>query len=356
MVRDPVRPPAAPRAGAGEGQRHLGDLLDSQRLRPRAARADPRRPAQRADRPGPEPPAGQHRHRGRAARATSTDAGRDRRRRRTRRSRAGGPAARRGGGGDARRRRGQPLDAGAGVVKALHPFCKLGGRHRTFLEVHLAKSRRTGAPGGRRPCRTSSPPATSRTTPSTSATSTQSGNYGYPGDCSSRRGGASGCAWCRWPATCASPGRRCRSRCSTSRPRRCARACTRAHRLGPGGRGGQRLHRQRPARSACTRWATGTRCRTCCATASWPASCAERPQLKYLLLHNIDTLGLDLDPALLGLHIRQGATPDLRGDHAGASKTAAAGLARVDGQLRLVEGLAMPREEDEFRLSYYNSN
>ena len=31
---------------------------------------------------------------------------------------------------------------GAGVVKSLHPFCKLGGRHRTFLEVHLAKSRK----------------------------------------------------------------------------------------------------------------------------------------------------------------------------------------------------------------------
>src|SRR5262249_7279212 len=31
---------------------------------------------------------------------------------------------------------------GAGVVKALHPFCKLAGRHRTFIEVHLAKSRR----------------------------------------------------------------------------------------------------------------------------------------------------------------------------------------------------------------------
>src|SRR5262249_54290967 len=36
------------------------------------------------------------------------------------------------------------LDQGGGVVKALHPFCKLGGRHRTFLEVHLAKSRRVG--------------------------------------------------------------------------------------------------------------------------------------------------------------------------------------------------------------------
>src|SRR5207247_1926450 len=32
---------------------------------------------------------------------------------------------------------------GAGVVKALHPFCRLAGRHRTFIETHLAKSRRT---------------------------------------------------------------------------------------------------------------------------------------------------------------------------------------------------------------------
>jgi UDP-N-acetylglucosamine pyrophosphorylase len=32
------------------------------------------------------------------------------------------------------------------------------------------------------------------------------------------------------------------------------------------------------------------------------------------------------------------------------------GLARVNGQVRLVEGLAMPREEDEFHLRFYNSN
>ena len=31
---------------------------------------------------------------------------------------------------------------GAGVVKALHPFSKLGGKHRSFIEVHLAKTRR----------------------------------------------------------------------------------------------------------------------------------------------------------------------------------------------------------------------
>ena len=82
---------------------------------------------------------------------------------------------------------------------------------------------------------------------------------------------------------------------------------------------------------------------------------AGRPQLKYLLLHNIDTLGASVDPALLGLHIQSGAcltfeviTRRLE-DRGG-------GLARVNGRVRLVEGLAMPREEAEFNLTYYNSN
>jgi len=33
---------------------------------------------------------------------------------------------------------------------------------------------------------------------------------------------------------------------------------------------------------------------------------AGRPQLKYLMLHNIDTCGADVDPALLGQHLRSG--------------------------------------------------
>ena len=80
----------------------------------------------------------------------------------------------------------------------------------------------------------------------------------------------------------------------------------------------------------------------------------QRPQLKYLLLHNIDTLGADLDPGLLGRHIRSEAClsfeviPRRIDDRGG-------GLARVNGRVRLVEGLAMPREDDEFKLSYYNS-
>src|SRR5262249_20103812 len=60
------------------------------------------------------------------------------------------------------------------------------------------------------------------------------------------------------------------------------------------------------------------------------------------------------DPALLGLHIDRGSTFSFevitrRIDDRGG------GLARINGQPRLLEGLAVPREEDEFRLSYYNS-
>ncbi|MCB0040623.1 MAG: UTP--glucose-1-phosphate uridylyltransferase, partial [Caldilinea sp.] len=81
---------------------------------------------------------------------------------------------------------------------------------------------------------------------------------------------------------------------------------------------------------------------------------AERPTLRHLLVHNIDTLGADVDPLLLGQHIRSGKalTTEVitrRIDDRGG------GLARVDGQLRLVEGLALPREEIEFNLTYYNS-
>jgi hypothetical protein len=80
----------------------------------------------------------------------------------------------------------------------------------------------------------------------------------------------------------------------------------------------------------------------------------ERPQLKTLLLHNIDTTGANLDPALLGQHLASGATLSFEvitrrlEDRGG-------GLARVDGRTRLVEGLAMPHEELEFGLSYYNT-
>jgi len=80
----------------------------------------------------------------------------------------------------------------------------------------------------------------------------------------------------------------------------------------------------------------------------------DRPQLRWLFLHNIDTVGADLDPALLGRHISDGSClsfeviPRRIEDRGG-------GLARVNGRPRIVEGLALPREADEFRLRFYNT-
>lgn len=78
------------------------------------------------------------------------------------------------------------------------------------------------------------------------------------------------------------------------------------------------------------------------------------PNLKWLMVHNIDTLGVTLDPGILGLASESGATlsfeviPRRIEDRGG-------GLARVGGRLRLLEGLAQPREETEFDLRYYNT-
>jgi galactokinase/mevalonate kinase-like predicted kinase len=78
------------------------------------------------------------------------------------------------------------------------------------------------------------------------------------------------------------------------------------------------------------------------------------PQLQWLLVHNIDTLGAFVAPGVLGQAIESSATlsfeviPRRIDDRGG-------GLAKVSGRLRLLEGLAQPREDTEFRLRYYNT-
>ncbi len=81
----------------------------------------------------------------------------------------------------------------------------------------------------------------------------------------------------------------------------------------------------------------------------------QQPRLRYLLVHNIDTVGVNLDPHILGFHIKQGAaiSVEVISRHV---EDRGGGLARVNGQLRLVEGFALPSERDESVLSFYNSN
>jgi len=241
---------------------------------------------------------------------------------------------------------------GAGVVKALHPFAKLGGRHRSFLETHLAKSRRISRLAG-----ATIPHVFTTSYLTHEPTSTflkEHGNYGYAGPLFLSQGRSVGLrmvptvrdlrfAWEEMPQQVLDQ---------------------------------QQQKVRESGRAALLGWARNTG-EASDYTENLPLQClhpvghwyelpnlfrngalarllAERPQLQTIVLHNIDTLGADVDPAILGQHLNSGAcltfeviTRRLE-DRGG-------GLARIEGRPRLVEGLAMPREEAEFALTYYNT-
>jgi hypothetical protein len=237
---------------------------------------------------------------------------------------------------------------GAGVVKALHPFCKLAGRHRTFLDVHLAKSRRTS--------RLSRVPVPHVITTSY-LTHRQIESFGLD---------------TAGVEAVLSPGKAVGLRLiPMARDLRFAWEELSHQVLDE-----QKQKVRDSLHAALIAWAEqageGEDY-----TDNAPGQCLhpvghwfevanllrngvlerllrERPQLRWLFLHNIDTVGADLDPALLGRHIAGGSCltfemiPRRIEDRGG-------GLARVNGRPRIVEGLAMPREDDEFRLRFYNT-
>ena len=241
---------------------------------------------------------------------------------------------------------------GAGVCKALHPFVRMDGRHRTFIETHLAKSRKRGEEAG-----TTIPHlfTTSYLThgPTSDFLETVD-RYNYPGP------------------LYLSPGRSVGQRMiPTERDLRFAWEEMPQQTLDA-----QQQKMRDSVRSALINWARSEG-EASDYTDNLPLQCLhpvghffevpsmllngtladllkERPQLKTLMLHNIDTLGADVDPALLGHHLNSeaGLTFEVitrRLEDRGG------GLAKVSGKPRLLEGLAMPREKDEFVLSYYNS-
>jgi hypothetical protein len=241
---------------------------------------------------------------------------------------------------------------GAGVVKALHPFARLAGRHRTFLETHLAKSRRVSRLAG------ASVPHVFTTSylthEPTAAFLASYGDYGYEGP------------------LLLSPGRSVGLRMvPTERDLRFAWEEMPQQVLDE-----QQQKVRESLRAALIGWARGAG-EASDYTDNLPLQClhpvghwfeipnlfrngtlaqllAQQPQLKTLLLHNIDTLGANLDPAILGHHLASGAALTFEvitrrlEDRGG-------GLARVNGRPRIVEGLATPREEIDFALTYYNT-
>jgi hypothetical protein len=239
---------------------------------------------------------------------------------------------------------------GAGVVKALNPFCKFAGRHRSFLDVHLAKTRATGRRAG------VAVPHVVTTSHLTHDQIAAALGRDTPADV----------------AVTLSPGRAVGLRLvPMTRDLRFAWEET-AHQM----LDEQKQKVRESLHAALIGWAEQAG-EGSDYTANLPSQClhpvghwyeipnmlrngvlagllAERPQLRWLFLHNIDTVGADLDPTLLGRHLAGGSCLSYEvitrriEDRGG-------GLAKVNGRPRLVEGLAMPREEDEFKLRFYNT-
>lgn len=241
---------------------------------------------------------------------------------------------------------------GAGVVKAINPFVMLDGTHRSFLEMHLAKTRRVGRDVG------AMPPHVITTSFLTHSAIERhlkrTANYGHEGPVLLSRGQS--IAQRLVPMT---------------------RSLTflweeMAHELLDENKQKVREAGRRALLDWCRSQGEGSDY-----TDNLPIQrfnppghyyevpnllrngvlarlLDSHPNLRWLMVHNIDTLGANLDPGLLGMAISSGATltyevvPRRIDDRGG-------GLARVNGRVRLLEGLAMPREDAEFALRYYNT-
>ncbi|MFK7850420.1 MAG: UTP--glucose-1-phosphate uridylyltransferase [Akkermansiaceae bacterium] len=241
---------------------------------------------------------------------------------------------------------------GAGVCKALNPFAKFSGKHRTFVETHLAKSRKVSGTFG------ASVPhvfTTSYLTHGpTEAFLGHVGNYGYGGPLHLSRGMSVGLrmvpterdlrfAWEEMPQQ------------MLDEQQQKVRDSLRSALIGWARASGEGSdYKDNLAMQCLHPVGHFFELPNMLRNGTLAALLRERPELKTLFLHNIDTLGADLDPTLLGAHLESGSgltyeVISRRLEDRGG------GLARINGQVRLVEGLAMPNEEDEFNLSYYNT-
>ena len=241
---------------------------------------------------------------------------------------------------------------GAGVVKALHPFHRFQERYRSFIEVHLAKSRRTARQYG---CQVPHALTTSYLTHEPIARFLKHhDNYDYSGPLYLSRGRSVGLrmipmardlrfAWEEMPQQVLDE--------QAQKVRESLHAALIAWAESSGGGNDYTDNLPLQCLHPVGHWFEVP---NLLRNGTLKQMLDERPQLKVLMLHNIDTLGAGLDPGLLGLHIRNGSCLSFEvigrriEDHGG-------GLARINGKARLIESLAIPREEDEFKLTYYNS-
>ncbi len=240
---------------------------------------------------------------------------------------------------------------GAGVVKALSPFCKIAGKHRSFVDVHLAKARRSAREWGRAPGQIFT---TGDLTHAPLQVWLARASQDHPGPLLLSRGRTIGLRFipCErdlrflWQE---------RAQVILDEQAQKLRESSQAALIAWAREIGEASDYRDNVASQCLHpvghWYEVPNLLT---SGSLAALLTEQPNLETLLLHNVDTLGVHLDPGWLGLHLAHG-DPFSFELVSRQVEDRGGGLARVNGKLRLVESLALPREEDELALSHYST-
>lgn len=241
---------------------------------------------------------------------------------------------------------------GAGVVKGLHPFCKFDGQHRSFIETHLAKSRKIGQEFGEYPLHV----ITSSYLTHQPIQSYLEGvnNYDYEGNLYVSKGKYIGLRMIPMERDLRFAWEEVTEQVLDERAQKMKESVRDALAGWARSSGEGNDYRDNLLLQCLHPVGHWYEIPTLLRNGTLSAMLKERPQLKYLMLHNIDTLGANVDPAFLGIHIQSGKDFSFevitrRYEDRGG------GLARINGKPQLVEGLSLPSEEEEYKLSYYNS-
>jgi UDP-N-acetylglucosamine pyrophosphorylase len=241
---------------------------------------------------------------------------------------------------------------GAGVVKALNPFCKLNGKHKSFIEIHLAKSKKINELFNKKIQHVFS---TSYLTHNPVENKLKNNkNYNYNGKLYVSQGKFIGLRMIPMKRDLRYLWEESPQQLLDQQAQKVLESLRGAFlnwvvNMGQGADytdnlAHQCLHPVGHWYEIPNMFINGTLFKMI----------NENPDLKYLMSHNIDTLGANLEPVILGCHILNNQTLSMevitkRIDDRGG------GLARVNGNLRLVEGLALPKEEIEFDLTFYST-
>jgi hypothetical protein len=241
---------------------------------------------------------------------------------------------------------------GAGVIKALNPFVEIKGRHRSFLEIHLAKTKKTAL---RYNANIPFVVATSYLTHQPiDAQFTVNANYGYHGDVYLSAGKSIGQRFIPMERDLRFLWEEMAQEQLDENKQKVRDSVREALIAWAKSNGEARDYIENISQQRLSPLGHWYEFPNMLRNGLLAKLLKEHPNLENIMLHNIDTLGTDVSADALSYHINSGnaltfeVIPRHMDDRGG-------GLARINGKLRLLEGLAQPHDDDELSLSYYNT-